>query len=62
MSLNLVEMWSSHRGGGITGIVCARLLTGMWTRKLKDHTFKVHLFPFFRVPVKVTGVDEALFR
>jgi hypothetical protein len=35
---------------------------GMWTRKLKDHTFKVHLSPFFRVPAKVTGVDKALFR
>ena len=34
----------------------------MWTRKLKDHAFKVHLSPFFRVPVKVTGVDKALFR
>ena len=35
---------------------------GMWTRKLKDHTFKVHLSPFFRVPVKVTGVDRVVFR
>jgi hypothetical protein len=34
----------------------------MWTRKLKDHAFKVHLSPFFRVPGKVTGVDKALFR
>jgi hypothetical protein len=35
---------------------------GMWTRKLKNHAFKVHLSPFFRVPGKVTGVDKALFR
>jgi hypothetical protein len=35
---------------------------GMRTRKLKDHAFKVHLSPFFRVPGKVTGVDKALFR
>jgi hypothetical protein len=35
---------------------------GMWTRKLKDHAFKFHLSPFFRVPVKVTGVDRVVFR
>ena len=35
---------------------------GMWTRKLKDHAFKVHLSPFFWIPVKVTGVDRVVFR
>jgi hypothetical protein len=35
---------------------------GMWTRKLKDHAFKVHLSPFCRVPVMVTGVDRVVFR
>lgn len=28
---------------------------------MKDHAFKVHLYPFFRLPVKVTGVDKVLF-
>lgn len=27
---------------------------GIWSRKMKDHAFKVHLYPFFRLPVKVT--------
>jgi hypothetical protein len=35
---------------------------GMWTRKLKDHAFKVHLSPFCRVPVRITGVDRVVFR
>jgi hypothetical protein len=35
---------------------------GMWTRKMKDHAFKVHLSPFFQLPAKVTGVDKTLFR
>jgi hypothetical protein len=35
---------------------------GMWTRKMKDHAFKVHLSPFFQVPAKVTRVDKTLFR
>jgi len=35
---------------------------GIWTRKLKDHAFKVHLSPFFRLPVQVTGVDRLVFR
>ena len=35
---------------------------GMWTRKMKDHAFKVHLSPFFQVPARVTGVDKTLFR
>ena len=33
---------------------------GMWTRKMKDHAFKVHLSPFFQVPAKVTGVDKTV--
>ena len=35
---------------------------GFWTRKLKDHAFKVHLSSIFQVPVQVTGVDRVVFR
>lgn len=33
-----------------------------WTRKMKDHAFKSHLSSFFKLPVKVTGVDPMVFR
>jgi len=35
---------------------------GVWTRKLNDHAFKVHLSPFHRVLVQVTKVDKVVFR
>jgi len=34
---------------------------GTWTRKMKDHAFKSHLSHFFKLPVRVTGVDPVLF-
>jgi hypothetical protein len=34
---------------------------GMWTRKMKDHAFKVYLSPFFQIPARVTGVDKLCF-
>jgi hypothetical protein len=30
-------------------------------RKMKDHAFKSHLSHFFKLPVRVTGVDPVLF-
>jgi hypothetical protein len=34
---------------------------GTWTRKMKDHAFKSHLSHFFKLPVRVMGLDPVLF-
>lgn len=57
-SPGLVEIWWSIGEEGLPGQSMPGC--GFWTRKLKDHAFKVHLSTFFRLPVKVTGVDSVL--
>ena len=41
--------------------LCPHPGCGMWTRKMKDHAFKVYLSPFFQIPARVTGVDKLCF-